>query len=913
MTNTPRAAQRQGAVVPPDHVRPGPPHPPSALVPRLRLVDRVEEGVAKGMVVVSGPAGAGKTMLLASWAERRRPAAAWLSVEPEDADPAQFWIRVLAALQASPAVAPTSSLGTLRPPPGPDRRFVARLLRACDEQPEPLALVLDDLHQLIGTPSMTTLAEATRRGLGNLHLVISTRADPPLPLQRLRLDDRLTELRAADLAFDRSEAALLLTQHDLHLEPGQLDSLLASTEGWAAGVRLAALSLHDKDDLDQALAELAGDHRTVADYFTEEVLGRLSPQMSRFLLRTSLPRRICADLANTLTGRDDSQQVLAQLERENLFVVALDDRRSWYRYHHLFGDLLRHRLATEAPTDQEELHRLAADWFAGHGDLVESARHLADAGAWQELARFMTRAAGAKILGVERLALADLLGRMPPDLVLSDPEVATAAAVGAYARYDAPSVHAHVARARDLLDTLDPADVALTEAVLMTLEAIAAWIEGDPEREVTFAQESLARLGTFTTAEMPALPAYRSGATIVLGMGLLWIGRLDEADAVLTSTLRAVTEAQAMTPVLAVHLHGHLAALRAFQGALREADRETRTTLEVAEQSGWLYLPQSATAYLAEGLIRLTRGEYEDSAVSIERGLASTGERGDRATGTALTLARARLDLSTGDAPAARAALARLRRRSNGWRMPWFLDRWCDVVEMEAALADADPEARAAALKVLRSGWGRERPEAHRVVLVARALLADNEPEESLALLGQVTTAPGTDLVPAVEAWLLTALAHDRLRNDADASAALLRALTLAEPEGIVRPFLLAGERTRALLLRHQQLSGRHQEFTDHLLERLGDRQPRVAADLEMLEPLTNRERSVLLLLPTMMSNTEIADELFVSVNTVKVHLKSLYRKVGVSSRREAVARARELGLLTGPGPGDAELLTHHG
>ncbi len=277
MTNTPRAAQRQGAVVPPDHVRPGPPHPPSALVPRLRLVDRVEEGVAKGMVVVSGPAGAGKTMLLASWAERRRPAAAWLSVEPEDADPAQFWIRVLAALQASPAVAPTSSLGTLRPPPGPDRRFVARLLRACDEQPEPLALVLDDLHQLIGTPSMTTLAEATRRGLGNLHLVISTRADPPLPLQRLRLDDRLTELRAADLAFDRSEAALLLTQHDLHLEPGQLDSLLASTEGWAAGVRLAALSLHDKDDLDQALAELAGNHRTVADYFTEEVLGRLSP------------------------------------------------------------------------------------------------------------------------------------------------------------------------------------------------------------------------------------------------------------------------------------------------------------------------------------------------------------------------------------------------------------------------------------------------------------------------------------------------------------------------------------------------------------------------------------------------------------------------------------------------------------
>jgi LuxR family maltose regulon positive regulatory protein len=908
---TPPAADRQ-ASVPPFHIRPGPPHPPSALVPRLRLLDRVEAGVQKGMVVVSGPAGSGKTMLLASWAERRHPTAAWLSIEPEDADPGQFWIRVLEALQASPAVSPASSLGTLRPPPGMDPRFISRLLRACQGEPGPLALVLDDLHQLIGTPSMTALAEATRRGLGNLRLVISTRADPPLPMQRLRLDDRLTELRAADLAFDRSEAAHLLTQHDLHLEPAQLDSLLTSTEGWAAGIRLAALSLHEKDDLDQALADLAGDHRTVADYFSEEVLVRLTPEMSRFLLRTSLPRRICADLANTLTGRDDSQQVLAQLERENLFVVALDDRRSWYRYHHLFGDLLRHRLATEAPADQEELHQLAAHWFAGHGDLVESARHLADAGAWQELARFITLAAGAKILGVERHALADLLGRMPPDLVLNDPEVATAAAVGAYARYDAPAVHAHVARARDLLETLDPADAGLTEAVLVTLEAIAAWIESEPEREVTFAQESLARLSRFTTAEMPALPAYRSGATIVLGMGLLWSGRLDEADAVLTSTLRAVTEAQAMTPVLAVHLHGHLGALRAFQGALREADRETRTTLEVAEESGWLYLPQSATAYLAQGLIRLVRGEYEDCAESIERGLACIGELADRATETGLTLARARLDLSTGNTPAARAALERLRRRSDDWRMPWFLARWCDVVEMEAALATgAEPEARTAAMERLRSDWGRERPEAHRVVLLARALLVDNEPEESLALLGQVTTAPGTDLVPAVEAWLLTALAHDRLRNDADASAALLRALTLAEPEGIARPFLLAGERTAALLLRHQQLSGRHEEFTDRLLTRLDERQPRGAADLDLVEPLTNRERSVLLLLPTMMSNTEIADELFISVNTVKVHLRSLYRKVGVNNRRDAVARARELGLMTDGG--HAELITRPG
>ena len=904
-----RAAQPQETVAPPPQARPRPPHPPSVLLPRPRLVERVEEGVEKGMVLVSGPAGAGKTMLLASWAERRHPAAAWLSVEPEDAEPGRFWIRVLEALQASPAVSPTSSLGTLRPPPVLDRRFASRLLAACDQQPRPLALVLDDLHLLIGSPTMDALADATRRGLGKLHLVVSTRADPPLPVQRLRLAGRMTDLRAEDLAFDRSEAALLLAQDDVHLEPAQLDSLLASTEGWAAGIRLAAMSLHGKD-VDDAITELAGSHRTVADYFSEEVLHRLTPEMSRFLIRTSLPRRICADLAHSLTGREDSQQVLVQLERENLFVVALDERRSWYRYHHLFGDLLRHRLATEEPAERDELNLLAAHWFATHGEPIEAARHLTEAGAWRELARFTVRTAGASILGVERNILANLLARMPADLVASDPEVATAAAVGAYARYDAASVHAHVTRARALLDDLTPADREVIEAVLVTLEAIAAWIEGDPEGEVRLGGDALHRLSTFTTGEMPAIAAFRSGVTIVLGMGLLWTGRLDEADTVLTGTLRAVAGAQAVNPVLAVHLHGHLAALRAFQGALREADQETRRTLEVAEASGWLYLPQSATAYLAEGLVRLIRGDYEGCAESLDRGMACIGELRDPVAETGLTLARARLDLSTGNASAALDALARLRRRASTWRMPWFLARWCDVVEMEAALAGTDAEARAAALELLRGDWGQERPEAHRVIIVARALLADNDPAEALALLGRVTTAPGTDLVPAVEAWLLTALAQDRLRNDADASAALLRALTLAEPEGIVRPFLLAPARTRALLLRHQQLSGRHQEFTDRLLAGVGERLSHEGTEPDLLEPLTNRERGVLLLLPTMMSNKEIADELFVSVNTVKVHLRGLYRKIGVSNRRDAVVRARALRLLDND---PAEKLTRHG
>ena len=901
-----------GAVVLPTQYRPSAPRAPRVLVPRPRLVDRVEEGAGKGMVVVSGPAGSGKTTVLAAWAEQRRPSPAWLSVEREDAEPGQFWSRVLDALQTSPGVPAASSLAGLRPPPRMDRRFVAQLLVACEELAEPIVLVLDDLDQLSDTPALASLADVTRRGLGRLHLVLSTRAEAILPLQRLRLDGRLTELDATDLAFDRTEAVGLLSQHDLQLRPDQLDTLLASTEGWAVGLRLAALSLHAREDVTDALADLSGDHRRVADYFVEEVLDHLSPDLYEFLLRTCLPRRICADLAHTLTGRDDAQQLLAQLERENLFVVALDDRRCWYRYHHLFGDLLRHRLATDTASEQEHLHRVAATWFARNGEPIESARHLADAGAWKELARFVIRAAGAKILGIERHALADLIHRLPADLVLGDPEVAAAAAVGAYAGYDAPAVHAHVARARALLDDLDPHDKALTVAVLVTLEAIAAWIDGDAESEIRNATEALGKLSAFTTAEVPALPAYQSGTTIVLGMGKLWTGRLDEAETVLTSTLRAVTKAQAMTPVLAVHLHGYLAVLRTFQGALREADRETRTTLAVAEESGWLYMPQSAMAFLAEALITLMRGQDESCAVSIERGRACLGDLDDRFTETGLGLARARLDLASGNVPAALGSVRALRDRPDGWRMPEFLERWCELIELEAALAGDDTEARVAALTRLQGGWGRERPEAHRAVLVARAELVDGRPTRSLELLGTVTGYPGADLVPTTEAWLLTALAHDRLRNDADASAALLRALTLAEPEGIARPFLLSAERVTPLLVRHQQISGRYEEFTTHLLELLGAREPGTTG-AHLLEPLTNRERSVLLLLPTMMSNAEIAEELFVSVNTVKVHLKSLYRKVGATSRRQAVARARELGLLTAVGSDDPGTITHNG
>ncbi len=858
-----------------------PPKVPDGAVARPRLLHRLDEGMSRGMVLVTGPAGSGKTLLLAAWADATRTTPAWLTVEPEDAEPERFWTRVLQALQASPALRPDDALAGLHAPPTYDPRFVRVLLEACQASREPLVLVVEDLHLLTGTPTMASLGDAVRRGLGTLRLLVSSRAEPTLPLQRLRLRGELTEIHADDLSFDATETVALLGQYDLHLRPHQLQILLGRTEGWAAGVRLAALALATRTDLDEAVAELAGDHRSVGDFFVEEVLDQLPRPLVEFLLDTSVPRRVCADLANALTGRTDAQEVLDDLERRNLFVVALDDHRQWYRYHHLFADLLRHRLGAVPGVRERELHKIAASWFAEHGDPLAATRHLADAGAWGDLARYATRAAGASILGVDRYAVAEVLERVPDELVLRDAEVATAAALASYARYDVVALRAHLKEAHSRLHELHGPAEAATSATLMLLEAVACWLSGDVECQVAAAETAHAQLGRLSPAAFPAVATYRSGAGLMLGIGRLWSGAFEEAEEVLTATLRTVQGHGMAAPVLAVQLHGHLAILRSFQGRLREAAAEAAAARSVVERSGWLFLPQASMALLAEAVVALLQAKEDDCAAALDRCRTALGERDDRYTASAVALVQVRLLAAEGRPAAAKAALQELRRsRGATGPRPRFLDRWAELVSLEVALASDDADDRDRLVHRLDAGWDGVRPEADRLVLQARARLQANQPDAALATLAPLLVTEPADLVPQIEVWVVAALAHDRRRADAEALACLERALALAEPEGVARPFLLAGERMVALLERDQQVHSTHQPFAHGLLARL--RGPGADADsgsVALLERLTNREQSVLQLLPTMMSNGEIAEELFVSVNTVKVHLKSLYRK----------------------------------
>ncbi len=834
--------------------------------------------------------------MLASWASRRSTPPGWLAVEPEDADPAQFWSRVLLSLQLAPGVPADSTLATMTAPPTFDARFVSHLIRASDELTGVRTLVLDDVHLLTGTMAMETLANAVRRGLGSLRLVISTRSDPIIALQRLRLRNELTEIHSTHLGFDPTEAGVLLALHDVTLRPEQLKTVLVKTEGWAAGLRLAALSLQSSEDMNQAVEALAGEQRTVADYFVEEVLLPQTDELTSFLLDTCLVRRISADLANALTGRDDGQRMLAQLERENLFIVALDDRRVWYRYHHLFADLLRNRLSLEGPARQLALHQRAADWWSRHDEPLEAARHLATAGDWAGLARLVVRDAGRPIMGLERMSLLELLRGIPSDVLDESPELATAAAVACCATYDAPAATAHIARARGALTRAARDEEPLADAILTALEAEAAWVAGDTRQQIRSAVAALAKLDGLGPDEAPLLRTSRASTLLMLAMGRLWTARLADAEACFREASTALASSPQLTHSFAVPLHASLSLLRAFQGRVDEADEESVTALALAEESGSLMLPQSAVAFLARALVYLVRAEPEKCAAALDSGRRCLAGSRDRSVEAGMMLTQAGLDVMSGEVAAARLTLARLPGEVTGWQPGPFLDQWRELVEAEVALATGRVDEVVAGLGASDGQLEEESTAAWRAVLRARALLALNRPGECLTLVSKVTAGASADPVPLIHGWLLTALAHDQLRHDADASTALGIALRLAEPHDIKRPFVVGGDRVHTLLERYRQAHLSPSPFTATLLAKLGPALAPIGPAL--LEPLTHRERSVLVLLPTMMTNTEIADELFVSVNTVKVHLKALYRKLGVSSRRRAVLRAQELGLM---------------
>ena len=866
------------------------PQLPPGLVVRPRLMDKITQGVERRVTLISAGPGWGKTMLAAGWAETRSHSehVGWVSLDRDDNDPVLFWSYVLAAMRATGDLPPSLSGLTVRPPIGPE--LLRRIAMGLAELPHPVTLILDDFGEIRDAEILRGLSDLLRHP-SQIRLVLLTRSDPGLHLHRLRLEDELTDIRAADLAFTDTEASELLHGAGVDLSTPLRRSLLDRIEGWAVGLRLAALFATGPGRADR-INEFAGDESSVAEYLFEEVLRELPEHRRQFLLRTSVTERICADLADVLCETPGGQRELAALEEANVFVVAVDPGRRWFRYHPLLRDLLRHRLRLDDPGLPERMHRRAATWFAERHEAVEAVRHAIKARDWQLVGDLIVTIGAARAVSAERQTFAGLLAEIPTHELSSSAELRVCGALGCFLNRDYAGFANHVASARAILARRAPSERGPTEVFLSVSDLVRARLGGDMPALIAAAETLLGFLAEPRVEGSSAAAQWEGPALSQLGVGLLWSGRRVEAEQRLLAAAGVAAEADA--DLVLVNTLGYLGLVEVGRGRLRAAESVTGEAIDVAEHRGWTELAQAIGCYLARAQVELERHHLADAQRLLDAGLAAQRNDPERLPYIALQTVQARLLLAGGHLKEAKQAVAAVHAENAGAVNPRLLEQMMALVEAEIDLMSGVPAAAIERLDPWMVGDGGL--EAELIVCAARASLALGDLTRARKMAATVTDGSWNP-VATVEGWLVTTAAADHDRDDHRALATLEHALSVAEPEDIRRPFVASGHpRLHGLLLHLRHLAPGNR-FADEVLTMLDKTAPKSLVTPPG-QPLTDREQIVLSHMATMQTNDEIAAELFVSVNTVKAHARSVYRKLQVTNRREAVSRARELGLI---------------
>jgi LuxR family maltose regulon positive regulatory protein len=917
------------------------------LVPRPRLVNRLTGAQAGELTVVCAPAGFGKTALLADWAQRRGRPVAWLSLDAGDNNPVRFWRHVAAALEGARAGAGQRLAVLLRPPPRSFEAVVTTLVNDLAETPGQVALVLDDYHLVESQPVHQSLGLLLQHLPAGLGLAVASRSDPPLPLARLRARGQLVEVRAAELRFTQQEAAALLREAVGHDLPGSaVAALVARTEGWAAGLQLAALSLRDREDVTGFVASFSGDHRYVLDYLAEEVLERQPERLRTFLLETSVLERLCGPLCDAVTGGSDGQRLLEIIERANLFLIPLDEVRRWWRYHHLFADLLRVRLAEERPGRLPGLHRAAACWLESRGLIEDAIRHMLAAGDADGAAQLVER------------NIEPMLGRG---------ETARWRPVQRAEQHNEPALAGEEGAAvAGWLDAL-PAGLVKSRPRLCAVRAIQAAIAGQVgqlQHWLDAAQRALAATGADETAEAGLLPAGWAGSPLADMAATIAVLRADlarmrgDADGAIRLVRQVLGRLPAQERVLRFNAEWNLARAHWLNGELGKAGHAFTELAAAAQAAGEHYLMLTVCWEL--GRVQRAQGRLGAALATCQLALAAGAEAGGPAL-PALGIAQlgvAAVLYERGELAAAleHAAegvarcrqLARARVLAEGLVvLAWVRQAMGDQAGALAAVTEAErvgpsrdvvdlfnpaPSARARMLLVQghpgqAAAWAAARgvnaddlPCYHREqahLLLARMLLGQGEPGRAAALVDRLRAAAAAQQRTGslIELAVLRARALAAGGDRARALSALADAVTLGWPERYVRVF--AGEGAPLAALLEQLIASRRRgaalapgvpaEYLDRLRAACqpGDARtavpplaPAVPVAAGSAEPLTDRELEVLGLLAAGMANKQIAKELVVAPETAKKHVSHVLGKLGAANRTQAVARARELGLL---------------
>jgi LuxR family transcriptional regulator, maltose regulon positive regulatory protein len=872
---------------------------PRGVVSRPALFARLTG--AGRVTVLSAPAGSGKTVLLRSWIASSGLAgrAAWVPVHGAERDPERFLISVADALRAT-----ATGSALVRPlTAAPDLdgwAIVERLLEDLHSLRDRVWLVIDDLHELRGAHALRQLELLVMRAPAELQFVFASRRDLQLGLHRLRLDGELTEIRAADLRFTLDESRDLLAASGVRVSDSALALLHERTEGWAAGLRLAALSLAGHPDPERFAAGFSGSERTVAEYLLAEVLGRQPRQVRRLLVRTSVLGRVNGELADRLTGGTGGGRILRELEQANAFVVALDAQRSWFRYHPLFADLLQLELLDTARQDElAGLHGAAADWFAEHGLAVDAVRHAQEAQDWSLAARTLFDHWFGLVLDGQAATAEELLAGFPAGLITTDAELTALLAARELNAGSFADAERNLERAEQRCASVPPGRRGHLRVALAMLRLTLAELRNDLPAAVEEARLLLEPAVTVAAAEMGLGEELRAMALLRLGSTEFSAARYEKAERHLEQA-RTLAH-QAGRPYLEFASLVRWATVEIVRSFALVLEPSTQA-IELARQHGWTDDPLAGEAYLALGAALIWRGRLEEAEPWIQRAERTVREEAAPAAGLRLHYVRALFELARGRAEDALAALRAAERQAERLLAPHPLTGQVRALQLRTLVRMGATERVEQALAELDA---KERETGEMRVTLAALRLAQDDPRAAALALGPVIdgSAPITHRASLSEALLLEAIARDALGDSSAAGRALERALDIAEPDGAILPFLLRP--VPGLLESLPRHRTTHASLISDILSLPADGRAPASSPAEPpkpYEPLSESETRVLRYLPTNLSAREIADELFLSWYTVKTHMRHLYAKLGTHTRHETVDRARALGLLA-PSP----------
>ena len=859
---------------------------PAHAVDRPGLRRLLDEATSQPLTLIVAPAGAGKSVLLAQWAEARTDLAfVWMALTPSDDDPVRFSHRLLQGLAAiDPDAADFGSLVPMHAG-GLGPALLEALGTQLDGLPETV-IVLDDLHQLTNTTLITDLGHLVGRLPPSVHLVLSSRVDPPIAWADHRLRRGLTEIRQAQMAFDATDSSVLLERiTGRSLGTDQVYALVQRTEGWAAGLQLAGMTLRLHDDSDRFIAQFSGSDRLIADYLSEEVLEAQPEDRHRALLRMSVLDEMCADLVADLTGQPNAQSVLEDLERESMFLVPLDSGRRWYRFHHLFRDLLRFRLRAEDPGAEARLLQRAASWHLGRGEVGWAVEYLLRARSW-DAALDLIVAGGSEVFERGEMATVIRWIRSVPQTARSgrrDVSLLLALLTGA---------EGQAAGAEDIVRRVlaDPGASDGERACAQAFLASLAQFRSNPEVSVKAAVTALQMLEALGDSPMPDVlnladrRSLETMAHVSGGRAHFLAGRMEPAREWFD---RGLSSAGAAYSVWRVSGLGAMSLLEAWSGAVERAEALSDEALAIARDVGILSHFSTADAYLASSLAALERGEPRRAALALREGTLRAEANRRTPLIWIARLQTALLQAADGRPDLAGSTILAARRETGAPPPPVVADRLVALRSQLLRLADSPDEA----WRVLRD-----------TELVTPALAFEGA---ACALtLGHLDWAakildgapqPGTaEPLPRVERLALTAWMASADGRPRDVGAPLGEALDIAERHGLIEVFVRSGPAVVRLVA--ELADGRH-AFREAVLARAREAiAPIGGADLA--DPLTDRELEILSYLPSRFTNTELAEQCYVSVNTIKTHMAHIYRKLEAANRNEAIIRARELGLL---------------